>query len=377
MALHKTNSIEFIGYNRIEVSRAALLHNLQLFKQHTNQQVIPVLKGNAYGHGITLVTEALQGQAMPYIAVNDYLEAVRIREVSPTPILIMGAIPPANFARLNYSNFAFVVRDSATVAALGRTGKPIKIHVECNTGMNRYGVEQNNLSDFTKLILSYKNLELEGIMSHLADSDGDNPATVIAAVTRFDRCVEVMRSAGANPRIIHIAQTAGSVRAASKYANTVRVGIGLYGINPFPQNHPHYARLKALQPALTFISTLTQINHLQKGDQVSYNYTFTAPKPMDVGVLPVGYYEGINRTLSNKGVVGVGDSYSRIVGYICMNHTMISLEDVNAKIGDEVVIYSNDPQAKNSINSIAAEHQLFAYNLLTALNPDIQRVLVD
>jgi alanine racemase len=214
-------------------------------------------------------------------------------------------------------------------------------------------------------------------MSHLADSDGVDPATVDTAVGEFDACVDAVRAAGAHPTILHIAQSAGSIKAKSKYANAFRLGIGLYGINPFPRSHTLHKQLKDLQPALRLVSTITKIIELRKGDKVSYNYTFTAPRAMKVGVLPLGYYEGVNRTLSNAGVVKIGKHFAPIVGRVCMNHTVISLDGIKAKEGQEVLVYSDNPLDKNTIDAIAHAHSLFNYNLPTALSHDVRRVLVD
>lgn len=367
---------DFATHNRVEISRSALVHNIELFQRLSGKQVIPVLKGNAYGHGIEVVATALRGCTLPYIAVDGYFEALRIREVSKQPVLVMGAILPENFARMKYDGFAFVVQDTGSIHALGKTGKRVAVHLECNTGMNRYGAEAEELAALTELILSYKNLTLEGVMSHLADSDGDDPTTVEAAVKDFDACVEIIRAVDGQPSIIHVAQTAGSLKAKSKYANAARVGIGTYGVNPFLHDHAKHEALKDLQPAMRLVSTITQIRELEKGDKVSYNYTFTAPKRMKIGVLPLGYYEGVNRALSNAGVVKIGDQFAPIVGRVCMNHMMISLEGIEATPGDEVIVYSNDPRDPNAITNIAHDHNLFAYTLLTDINRDVRKVLV-
>lgn len=367
----------YVHHNRIEISKSALLHNLHFFEQQTGMPAIPVLKGNAYGHGIAQVATALKGAKLPYIAVDGYFEALRVREISRQPVLIMGAIAPENFRKLTYDNFAFVVQDTRTIEALAATGKKIAVHLEINTGMNRYGAKPNKSVELAKLVLRHKNLQLEGIMSHLADSDGDDPATVNAAVAQFDDCVEAIIRLGAKPTLIHIAQSAGSMRAKSKYANAFRLGIGFYGINPFPPQHSLYKKMaKNLQPALQFSSTITKIIDLKKGDKVSYNYTFTAPRAMRIGVIPVGYYEGVNRALSNLGSVKVGVAQEPIVGRVCMNHTMISLENSTAKAGDRVIVYSNKPGDKNTIDAVSADHNLFSYNLLTNLSSDVARVLV-
>jgi len=367
---------DFDTHNRIEVLKKALLHNYDLFARLSGKEVIPVLKGNAYGHGIEQVAAALRDRSFSYIAVDGYFEALRVRKVSRQPVLIMGAIKPENFARLTYDGFAFVVQDAATIRALGAIKKKVKVHLECNTGMNRYGAAPSQLAELTRLILGYPNLTLEGVMSHLADSDGDDIETVASAVQHYDECVELILGAGGTPTLFHVAQTAGSVKAVSKYATAMRLGIGLYGINPFSPSHTLHDTLAGLQPALRFVSTITKTIELKKGDKVSYNYTFTAPRSMTIGIIPAGYYEGVNRALSNKGVVSQGDMYLPIVGRVCMNHTMIELPSPVA-IGTEVSVYSSDPSAKNSIDITAQKHGLFNYNLLTALSADVRRILVE
>lgn len=368
---------EFLTHNRIEVSRSALLHNLDVFAGLSGKEVMPVLKGNAYGHGIEQVAEALKTRHLRYIAVDGYFEALRVRKVSPhQPVLIMGEIRPENFAQLKYANFAFVVQDVAAVEALVATGRRLKVHIECNTGMNRYGAKPDDAVKLAYIIMQHPRLELEGVMSHLADSDGDNPRTVAAAVEQFDATIERIRRLGANPTVLHLAQTAGSVVAKSKYATAMRLGIGLYGINPFGPGHLLQGKLHDLKPALRFVSTITKITQINKGEKVSYNYTFTAPHQLNIGVIPVGYYEGLNRSLSNKGTVKVGSVQAPIVGRVCMNHTMVNLDGTQAKVGSEVVVYSNNPRDPNSIDAIARTHKLFNYGLLTALSPDVRRELV-
>lgn len=367
-----------MAQNQIEVSCSALISNLNLFKELSDKSVIPVLKANAYGHGIREVATALIKEKLRYIAVDGYFEATRVREVSKQPVLIMGAILPQNFKRLKYDNFAFVVQDKAAIRALGKTGKKLKIHLECNTGMNRYGADAEEVEELTDMILGYKNLELEGVMSHLADSDGNDGKNVDKAVQLFDAIVVRILGRGATPTIFHVAQSAGSLKATSKYADTIRLGIGLYGINPFPAEHKLHNKLASkLKPAMRLTSTITKVTRLKPGDQVSYNYTFTASKPMTIGVLPLGYYEGVNRALSNVGVVKKDDTYLPIVGRVCMNHTMIDLKNSKAKVGDKVIVYSNNSGDQNSIDSIAKQHNLFNYNMLTNLSSDVRRVLVD
>ena len=147
--------------------------------------MIPVLKGNAYGHGVELVARALRTDRLPYIAVDGYFEAMAIRDVSRQPVLVMGAIKASNFSKMTYDNFAFVVQDEETVEALAATGKQLKVHLEVNTGMNRYGTEFKNVARLTKAILNAGNLDLEGVMSHWRI----RMATIRRPSTRPSRCL--------------------------------------------------------------------------------------------------------------------------------------------------------------------------------------------
>ena len=365
----------FSTYNRIEVSGSAIRGNVQWFSLKTGLHVAPVLKSNAYGHGIEQIVSAFSAKDIPYVAVDGYFEALRVRKVSKTPVLIMGMIKSENISKLKYRDFSFVVHDVDTIMALGKTGRRINVHLEINTGMNRYGISPKDAVGYCELIANYPNLCIDGVMSHLADSDGHDQSTVDEATMIFDESVAEVLSTGATPKYIHLAQTAGSLKTRSKYQNTMRLGIGLYGISPFESgSHPE---LDDLKPALKLISTITEIHDLLPGDKVGYNYTFTAPKAMRVGVLPLGYYEGLSRSLCNVGVVKIGDKYVSVTGRVCMNHTMINLDGTDAQVGDKVIVYSDQKSDKNSIESVAEAHDLFAYELLTSLSTDVRRVVLD
>jgi len=362
-------------YNRLEISKSALYHNAKFYEEATNQPIIPVLKANAYGHGLEQVARALSGGNFPFLAVDSYFEALRVRQYSNIPILIMGPIKPSNFAKLKVKNIAYVVQDRQTIKVLAELGKPANIHLEINTGMNRQGIAPADIDEYISLIQKFSKLNLEGVMTHLAEADSQDDRYLDQPIKIFDDTIDKIIASGLTPKWFHAGQSAGSLRVKSNYTNISRIGIGLYGINPFSENHQLYKKCQKLRPAMCFISAISHINELKASDKISYNYTFTAAKDMRVGVLPLGYYEGLNRALSNSGVVKIGNHYQPIVGQICMNHTMVDLGDTNAQVGDEAVIYSNNPTDENSINNIAAEHKLLHYELLTRLSPTVRRSL--
>ncbi|MFI5240100.1 MAG: alanine racemase [Candidatus Saccharimonadia bacterium] len=361
--------------NLLEISKQAILANYDLIADHhPGMAVMPVLKANAYGHGINEIAEILTERRFPFLIVDGYFEALKLRQAYKQPILIMGYIDPINFSAMKTNGFSFVIHDHISLETLGRMRRSVNIHLEINTGMNRNGIDPSELDSFLTELGKYQNVHLEGVMSHLADADGESDETTDRQVELFDQCVDKILEANFNPKLVHIAQTAGSERKQSKHANAIRLGIGLYGINPFSDG-PNQKNLSALEPALKLTSTISKVIPIKKGDRVSYNGIFTAEKPTRIGVLPLGYYEGIPRSLSNAGEVKWENSFMPIRGRVCMNHTMIDLGNSEARYGDQVTVISSDPKDINSVAELSRRHNLFSYELLVGLSESIRRVI--
>ncbi|NTW61138.1 alanine racemase [Candidatus Saccharibacteria bacterium] len=367
-------------YNNILISKSAILNNFDLLSNMSPSEgyVIPVLKSNAYGHGIKQVARILQARRFPYIAVDGYFERLEIAKVSKQPVLIMGAIRPENYSKVSTSRSAFVISDTPSLMAVGRTKKRFKVHIEIETGMGRHGLRLDELSKFINELKKYPKIYVEGIMTHL--SDADNPKTdeyVIQQVNKFDQAVELFLESGIKPKYYHIAQSAGSTKAISRYANTIRPGIALYGISPLDNDDVYYKKLANLKPALTLTSTIAKTMNIDKGGSVSYNRTFRAKKNSRIGILPLGYYEGVPREFSNTAYVTAKDKKIKIVGRVCMNHTMIDITDTNLGIGDKIEIISNEKTSPISLDNICKRHGLFNYLVLVKLNENIRRTIID
>ncbi len=370
---------KFDVYNNIYISRSAILNNFDIFtKLSPGGFVIPVLKSNAYGHGLQQITEILKARRFPYVAVDGYFEGLKIHEMSKQPVLVMGAIKNSNYDGINPRGYAFVVHDIDSVRSIGQTKKKFLIHIELETGMGRHGVRIDELNDLLNEIKKYKNIIIDGAMTHLADAD--NPKSVKHVnlqTSRFDIGVKMIIDAGFNPKYIHIAQSAGSVKVKSKYANSLRIGIAMYGITPLELNDKLANKLHDLRPALRLTSTIDKVLNVDCGETVSYSRTFTAKRNSRIGILPLGYYEGLPRALSNIGRVRWRNKYLPIAGRVCMNHTMINITDCKAKKDDEVIIISNNPQDQLSLNNICQQYGLFNYGVLVSLNQNIRRTIVE
>lgn len=362
--------------NIIYLDSENLLANVREFQNLSGKPVIPVLKGNAYGHGIKQISQILHGSDVELIAVDSYHEANQIRKVCKKPILVMGYIDPDSLDLLRYGNISYVIQDIASLKKLAGLGRKAKIHLELNTGMNRLGLSsKTEINAYLAIIRENSNLILDGVMTHLANADSIDDKFSAKQTELFDELVGHILAEGFSPTFIHIAQTAGSVKVTSKYANFVRVGLGIYGINPFAPNDPNYKKLANLRPVLSLESQIIKINNLAPGDSISYNCTFTAKKPMRIATLPMGYYEGVPRELSNTGIFLHKNQPLQIVGRVCMNHTMIDITDTDLQVGDCVTAMSNQPKDPNSIQNIAQEHSLFIYGLLSRISSSIHRTI--
>lgn len=363
--------------NIIEINRNKLQQNYYIFDSlKPGNKIIPVLKSNAYGHGIKQIAEILNDLPCAMIAVDGYFEAIKIKDISRHKLLVMGYILPINMRLLNNKKCSFVIQDIQGIEALASLNKAFNIHLEINSGMNRLGIKPNEIKSYLDKISQFPKLKLEGVMTHLFDADNNDQTNTKQQVKIFDECLKSIFKKGFKPEIIHIAQTAGSLNCNSHYANTLRIGIGLYGINPLSSIDKRNKLLQDLQPVLQLKSTIIKINKLKAKQKISYNGTYQTTSNKTIGVLPLGYYEWVPRELSNVGVFSYNKCSLPIRGRVCMNYTMVDITKTKLKTGDQITVISDNNHMPNSIQSISSRHKLFAYSLLTSINESIRRKIV-
>lgn len=365
----------FKTLNTISISREAILGNLDLYQSlRPDSSIFPVLKSNAYGHGIREVASILTDRKLDYIVVDSYYEALEIRSVNKTHVLLIGYTLPSNFSSMDFSFVTPVISDMESLRALGETRKKIRIHLKIDTGMHRQWIDPEEILEFLEVLKKYPNISLEGVCTHLSDTDNVDNTSTFEQVQKFQQSIDQIQSEGFHLRYIHVANSAGGAKELPSVFNSMRLGIGLYGINPLEPSDPSYERLSWLRPALQFESTLVLKKKLRKGDQVSYNGTFTAPEDMTVGIIPVGYYEWIPRSLG-EGKFGYTwkDEYFPILGRVCMNMTVVDLGKSPIEVGEKVLIISDDPSAPNSVYIMAHTAGTIPYECLTGLAESVRR----
>jgi len=357
--------------NTVELSKSSLIFNYKYFKkEHPESAICPVLKSNAYGHGLTEIAKILDSENPEYFIVDSFYESLELRKAGiKTPRLIIGYTLPENFKYMSFKRDAITVMDKESVEALGKLKKRVKVHLKVDTGMHRQGVPFEKALELIKLIKSYKKLDLEGICTHLADADNpQNDKFTKIQVKNFKKVISDAKKAGITFKYRHISATAGAARIHDKDFNMIRVGLGLYGSSPFTNK---------LRPVMTFKSTIIAIKELKKGDCVSYGCTFHAEKPMKIGVIPAGYYEGVDRELSNKGFINYKGKPCKILGRVCMNLTMIDLTGIkNPRKFDAVEVIGTDIHKRNSAIWMAKAAGTIPYVIWTHIAPTIRRVII-
>lgn len=366
--------------NCIEISRRNILHNLSLYQSLLpGRQVCPVLKSNAYGHGIEPIVEILKDEDFPFFVVDSYYEALQVLEVShKKQVLIMGYTHPENYASFDFRSIVISVYDLETIHALGKLKTPVRMHLMVNTGMNREGIYPEEIKEYVETIRLYKHLSIDGVFSHFADADNGEVDTAYTEkqMLHFGRTLDILEAEGVRPPYVHIANSAGVLKSADPRITMCRIGLGLYGYDTVAPQDELSVHMQDLRPALRFVATVTNVVQLKAGDQVSYNCTYTAEKAMTVGVASVGYYECLNRMLSNKGVFRYAGVDLPIVGRVCMNLTCFDTRGSDIKIGDEIEVISMEVGHENSIYALAKICQTIPYEVLVKLSESTRRVVV-
>lgn len=366
--------------NLIQIKRTALLHNFDYFQKLVPfYRICPVLKSNAYGHGLKLVGKLVEREIKPeFVCVDSLYEAYELsKEGIKTPIFIMGYTFPENF-RFKKIDFILPVWDIETLKFLNFYQPGARVHLKIDTGMNRLGTKEDEVENFLRELKRIRKLRLriEGIYSHLSVADdpkGDKKTE--DQILLFKKIVSFFEKNGLVFKYKHINATAGTFRFPDREFNVSRLGIGFYGISPFVKGTSEDNELKRkIRPALKLISHICQLKEVEKGESIGYGLKNKSRKRMKIGILPLGYSDGIDRRLSNKGVVLVKGKYCPVVGSVCMNMMAIDVSHLTkVKVGDEVVLFDNDNVKLNSVKEVAESLGTIPYEVLVRLSPLIRR----
>lgn len=364
---------EYQTLNRIEILRENLLDNYRVLSSGLKIKIAPVVKSNAYGHGIIEVTKILSKSdvpgKIPFLCVDSLFEAYELLKANiKLPILIMGYTNPQNF-KVKKLPFSYAVFDTSILEILNKYQPGCGIHIFLDTGMHREGITLGQLPQFLVQFKNYPNLKVEGVMSHFACANRRDDYLNKIQIRNFQKALEIVKLSGFKPKWIHIANSDGLINFEKdlKFTNMARIGLALYGT--YPNSN--------LKPVLNLKTQLIQIKKITKGERVGYEGTYFAKKDATIGILPLGYYDGVDRGLSNKGIVKIAGLECPIIGKVSMNITTIDLSKLkDPKVGQEVLIYSDNPEDKNSIENTARICKKIPYEILINLAQSTKRVII-
>jgi alanine racemase len=342
-----------------------------------------VVKGNAYGHGLVDVARAIEPFTNKF-CVYSIDEAIELRDADvQNSIFVMGPIESADLEeavsrRLEIALWSTGAYVQAVAEAASGKHTRAPVHVKVNTGVARLGLDPRDAPDAIEDFLRIPQLEIAGIFSHLAAAEElDSPFTS-AQLERFEHVTRAAEPAlqahGAKP-IRHIAASAAAMLWPQTRLDMVRIGIALYGLWPSPQTKVAMNGANfSLEPALSIGSRLVNVRTVEAGTPIGYGSTYHAPKRTVIGVLPLGYVDGIPRLLSNRGSFIVNGERCPIVGRVCMNMTMIDLgPHSRAKPGDPVTLLGSEGSASVSADDWAEWAETINYEIVTRLPAELPR----
>ncbi|HTV93070.1 MAG TPA: alanine racemase [Verrucomicrobiae bacterium] len=372
----------------LRISTTALRHNARQLRELVGaQHAAFVVKANAYGHGIVDTALAVEGLAVK-LCVYNVDEALELRDGGITaPILIMGPIPPERLDDAMACNAEVALWDikafarDLSLAAL-RAQTRARVHVKVNTGLNRLGLQPGELPDAVEAYGRANGLEIAGIFSHLAAAEElDSPYTMLQ-LERFNQAYQqaepIVAARGFTP-IRHIAASAAAMLWPQTRLDMSRFGIALYGLWPSAATKEAMNGGKLpLQPALSYESQLVVVRTIDAGEAVGYGITYHAPRRMQIGVVPLGYADGIPRALSNKGSVLVDGIRCAIIGRVAMNMFFVDLSHVpSPHVGSKVTLIGRDGPQEISADEWGLWTDSINYEIVSRLPSTLARTYIE
>jgi alanine racemase len=245
------------------------------------------------------------------------------------------------------------------------------VHIKVDTGMGRLGLLPDQVLPLLESPPFRGSLRAEGLMTHLADADHDDPEYTNIQIQRFQRVVQRLQAGGHRIPMIHAANSAAILFHPSAHFTVVRPGIMLYGYHTASSSRP----APELRPVLSLITKVAQIRGLSAGQRISYSGMFTTRRPSRIAVLPIGYADGYSRTLSDRGVVLIKGRRAPVVGRVCMDMTMVDVTDIpGVSCGEEAVLIGRQGEEHISAADIAAWQGTIPYEVLCGIGPRVPRV---
>ncbi|MGL2438073.1 alanine racemase [Helicobacter pylori] len=370
----------------VEVNTHSLRHNFNAVKSIVPKDacVMAVVKANAYGAGALKASEIFLQEGANYLGVATLDEALELRShFSQTPILILGYSPNTNASMLvdnDLSAMVFSLEQAEVFSQMAlKSQKRLKVHLKIDTGMHRLGLEPTFKSIETiKKIRALKGLEVEGIFTHLSNADANIKTHAKNQMKAFNAFLEQLLNQKIEFQYRHAYNSAGILSLCNgnenRFLNLYRPGIMLYGF--YPSSEMKESCPTILKNVISLKARIVQIKRVKKGELIGYGKHFYTNEETLVGVLALGYADGLVRDLGNRIQVAINNQLAPLIGKVCMDQCFVKLNNIEAKEGDEVILFGDKSAKANDASEIATLLNTIPYEVISTLSKRLERVYV-
>jgi alanine racemase len=372
----------------LDIDRKALVYNLLQFRRLVGRKIriLAVVKANAYGHGLREVSGIVAGAGADWLGVNSVEEGVDLRKAGMSvPILVLGAVLRGRLEDVLRHDLRLTVYNVETVDELARLARKWKtkarVHLKVETGTQRQGVRPEDLSRLALRIAGLPGLVLEGLSSHFANIEDTTSTDYPELQLRnFQSSIDKLRHHNIEIPVKHMSCTASSILFPATYFDMIRIGIGLYGIWPSKETllscRLQNRRPLMLKPVLSWRARIAQLKKVPKGSYVGYGCTYRTTRATRLAVIPVGYSDGYNRSLSNSAYVLIRGHRAAVRGRVAMNFITADVTDIPAaRLEDEVTLIGNDGRETLTAEYLASISATIPYEILARISPFIPRLV--
>ena len=338
-----------------------------------------MVKANAYGHGAVRISLELEKMGVDFLGVATCEEGIELRKsYITTPIIILGGFFKGQCIYAKQYDLTPVIYNLESAKELSQCARTsnsrIKIHVKTDTGMGRLGILPSETKVFFQQLMKLNNLEIEGIVSHLADNNQENHSSLEFTQRQamlFKKQIEELHKMGLHPHYEHLANSAAIIDKKTDLFNLVRPGIMLYGAYPAKR----FKQVIDLKPVMNLKTKVISLKKVSRGTSISYGRTFRCKKESLIAVLPIGYADGYNRFLSNKGEVLIRGRKAPIVGVVCMDMAMVDVTEIaDVSLGDDVVLIGSQGNENITVEETAEKIGTISYEILCGISPRVPRI---
>ncbi len=368
----------------LEINLENLSQNIKNLKGLLKQETLfmAVVKANAYGHGMTEVSYAAIQAGADWLAVTNIDEAIELREAKiHKPILILGEVLNDDLRTAANKDISVALISLEKIREVSDINfdKPLKVHLKIDTGLNRLGIELAEIPEAVRILKSHRNIIIEGVFSHLASVEKENFDYAKTQVKNFKEAIKILQQNGVQDIIRHLAATAATLLLPDSQFDMVRCGLGIYGLWPSEEIKKSFDHSDFLSPVLEFKTQIVQTKKVSEGEKIGYGCSFEAKNDMKIAIIPIGYYDGFDRELSNRGAVLISGIKCPVVGRVCMSMSIIDISKLisqNSKVGDEVVIIGKQGNAEITVDDLTEKLNTNNYEIVTRLPAHLPRVFI-